>query len=315
MRISNWQILAPILLFVLLFSMLCYAQKPSGASPAEAEVDRKIELQIRSFYSVPPKVSVAIGKRSPSDVPGYDKQDVTLSLGDNRKELQFLISKDNTNMVRWEKIDLNANPMNSIDLNGRPWRGGKDAKVVIVNYDDFECPFCARMHQTLFPGILKEYGDRVKIIYKDYPLTEIHPWALHAAVDANCLVAQNGAQGNEAYWEFADYAHTNQKELDGDRASVESSFKKIDKLTEDLGKKHNLNAAQLQACVKQQAVTGVRSSMQEGEKLGVEATPTLFINGERVAGALPEDELRAVIDRALVESGEKAPESKPSASQ
>ena len=265
MRISNWQIPAPILLFVLSFSMLSYAQKPSGASPAEAEVDRKIELQIRSFYSVPPKVNVAIGKRSPSDVPGYDKQDVTLSLGDNRKELQFLISKDNTNMVRWEKIDLNADPMKSIDLNGRPWRGGKDAKVVIVNYDDFECPFCARMHQTLFPGILKEYGDRVKIIYKDYPLTEIHPWALHAAVDANCLVAQNGAQGNDAYWEFADYAHTNQKELDGDRASVESSFKKIDKLTEDLGKKHNLNAAQLQACVKQQAVTGVRSSMQEGE--------------------------------------------------
>jgi len=53
----------------------------------------------------------------------------------------------------------------------------------------------------LFPGILKEYGDRVLISYKDYPLAEIHPWATHAAVDANCLVEQN----NDAYWDLADY--------------------------------------------------------------------------------------------------------------
>jgi protein-disulfide isomerase len=59
----------------------------------------------------------------------------------------------------------------------------------------------------MFPELLKEYGDRVAFIYKDFPLVEIHPWAVHAAVDANCLAALN----NAAYWDFADYIHSNQQ--------------------------------------------------------------------------------------------------------
>ena len=109
------------------------------------------------------------------------------------------------------RFDLTTDPyaeiMKKIDVSGRPTRGNKDAKVTIVNYDDFECPFCSRMHATLFPGLFKEYGDRVLFIYKDYPIEEIHPWAMHAAVDANCLAAQN----NDAYWEYADYLHGNRK--------------------------------------------------------------------------------------------------------
>jgi protein-disulfide isomerase len=64
-----------------------------------------------------------------------------------------------------------------------------------------------RVHQTLFPELLKEYGDRVAFIYKDFPLSEIHPWAIHAVVNANCLVAQSG----DAYWDFADYIYSNQQ--------------------------------------------------------------------------------------------------------
>ena len=115
------------------------------------------------------------------------------------------------------KLDLTTDPyaeiMKKIDVSGRPTRGNKDAKVTIVNYDDFECPFCSRMHATLFPGLFKEYGDRVLFIYKDYPLEEIHPWAVHAAVDANCL----GAQNNDAYWDYADYLHGNQHAISGEK--------------------------------------------------------------------------------------------------
>jgi protein-disulfide isomerase len=71
----------------------------------------------------------------------------------------------------------------------------------VVNFDDFECPLCSRMHQTLFPEILRDYGDRVT--YKDHPVVEIHCWALHAAVDANCLTSQS----TDAYWNFVDYIH------------------------------------------------------------------------------------------------------------
>src|ERR1700737_774764 len=121
------------------------------------------------------------------------------------------------------KLDLSkasfAEVMGKIDVNGRPTRGNSAAKVVAINYDDFECPFCSRMHQTLFPELLTEYGDRVMFIYKDFPLAEIHPGgdpprAPHAAVNPNCLAAQN----QDAYWEFADYIHAPQAEVNSEKS-------------------------------------------------------------------------------------------------
>ena len=298
--------LARTILITTLFWLGCSAQNNQSPTSGDASLDRRVELQIRSYFNIPPNVNVAIARRSASEIPGYDKLDVTMSLGSRSSTHQFLISKDNSTLVRWEKMDLNADPMKSIDLNGRPWRGNKDAKVVIVNYDDFQCPFCSRMHQTLFPNILKTYGDQVKIIYKDFPLTAIHPWAMHAAVDANCLAAQN----NDSFWEFADYAHINQKELNADSGKSDAAFAKLDQITNDIGKKHGLDAEKLNACLKQQSETAVRASMLEADKLGVESTPTLFINGEKVAGAFPEDQLRPIIDRAIRAAGGKAPENK-----
>src|SRR4029077_5269911 len=136
-----------------------------------------------------------------------------------------------------------------------------------------QCPYCSRMHQTLFPQILKEYGDRVTFIYKDYPLVEIHPWAIHAAVDGNCLAAQN----NDAYWDFADYIHANQREVSVEKGR-DAAFAVLDRLTTAQGQKHNLDQTKLQSCIKAQNEDGIKGSMQEAESVGVSATPTLFIN-------------------------------------
>ena len=132
-----------------------------------------------------------------------------------------------------------------------------------VNYDDFECPFCSRMHQTLFPTLLKEYGDRVVFIYKDFPLAEIHPWATHAAVNANCLAAQNP----DAYWDFADYMHANQKEVNSEK-SHDGQFAALDRMAMAQGQKHNLDAAKLQACIKAQQDDRIKASVHEGEDSG-----------------------------------------------
>ena len=191
------------------------------------------------------------------------------------------------------KFDLNKDPyaelMSKIDTTGRPTRGAKGAKVVAVNFDDFECPFCSRMHQTLFPEIFKEYGDRVTFIYKDDPLSEIHPWAIHAAVDANCLAAQN----DDAYWEFADYLHANKQQVDSEKTPA-ARFDAIDKITSQQGQKHNVDMAKLQSCVKAQNEDAVRASMKEAEGLGVNGTPALFINGQKIDGAVPIGEVRAL---------------------
>jgi protein-disulfide isomerase len=209
-------------------------------------------------------------------------------------------------MMRLTKFDLSKDPyaetMSKIDVAGRPTRGAKSSKVVVVNFDDFECPYCSRMHQTLFPEILKEYGDRVTFIYKDYPLVEIHPWAMHAAVDANCLAAQN----EDAYWDFADYIHANQHEVNNEKTPV-ARTEALDKLTLAQGQKHSLDATKLQACVKAQDESAVKASMKQGESVGVEATPSIFINGEETSGALSVSEVRAKLDRALKDANLPVP--------
>lgn len=290
--------------FVLLL-VVCLGCVAQSASP---ELERKIERQVRSYYKIPADVNVTVGPLSPSkDWPNYDSVTVTVDSEGKKQDLAFLVSKDQNSLMRIIKFDLNKDPyaaiMSKIDIAGRPTRGAKASKVVVVNFDDFECPFCSRMHEELFPEILKEYGDRVTFVYKDYPLTEIHPWAVHAAVDANCLAAQSG----DAYWDFADYIHANQHEVSEEKTPG-ARLEALDRLTILQGQKHNLDLAKLQACVKAQDESAVKASEKEGDAIGVDATPTMFINGEKIDGVVPVGELRTALDRALKDAGMPVPD-------
>jgi len=292
---------------LLLICLGCVAQS------APPDIARKVEHQVRSYYNLPAEVHVIVGSITPStDWPGYDTVSVTIDGDKKKQDFKFLLSKDRSTMLRITKFDLTKDPfaelMSKIDVAGRPVRGAKSAKVVVINFDDFECPYCSRMHQVLFPEILKEYGDRVTFIYKDYPLAEIHPWAVHAAVDANCLAAQNP----DAYWDFADYIHANKREVDGQNTPA-ARFDAIDKMAILQGQKHNLDAGKLQACVKAQDENEVKVSMKEADDLGVSATPTLFINGQKIDGVVPLGDLRAALDSALKDAGQPVPEHLPPA--
>ncbi|HXB22227.1 MAG TPA: thioredoxin domain-containing protein [Candidatus Solibacter sp.] len=284
------------------------ATKPGSTAAGgglPSEVVQRIETAIRAQYNVPRGINLALSDPKPSDQQGYDQFTVTFTGGKNTSTHDFLISKDRKTLAHLEKIDLAkidlpADLMAKIDVRGRPVRGNKAATVTIVNYDDFQCPFCSRMHATLFPSLLQQYGDKVRFIYKDYPLVEIHPWAMHAAVDANCLADQN----NDAYWEFADYIHSNQRKVAG--ANSDEAFANLDKAAQDEAGKFKLDEPKLSACMKKQDQSAVRASMAQAEKVGVDSTPTLFINGERISGAVPEEEMRTIIDRALTDAGKSA---------
>jgi protein-disulfide isomerase len=259
---------------------------------------QKIERQVRAYYKVPAELKVLVGPASPSsDFPNYDSIVVTVDNGERKQDLNFLVSRDHSSLIRMNKFDLSKDPyaetMSKIDTTGRPTRGAKASKVVVVSFDDFQCPFCARMHQELFPEIFKEYGDRVTFIYKDFPM-EMHPWAMHAAVDANCLAAQN----SDAYWDFADYIHANQHEVSNEKTPG-ARLEALDRLTMLQGQKHNLDVVKLQSCVKAQDERAVKASVKAADAVGVDATPTLFVNGEKIDGAVPPNEVRAALDRAL----------------
>jgi protein-disulfide isomerase len=295
-------------LFILLLVCLgCVAQS------APPDLAKKIEHQVRSVYNLPTEVKVTVGAITPnSDMAGYDSISVNIEGEGHQKELKFLLSKERSTLLRVTKFDLTKDPyaevMSKIDITGRPIRGPKSAKVVVVNFDDFECPYCAAMHHTLFPEIFKEYGDRITFIYKDYPLAEIHPWAIHAAVDANCLAAQN----SDAYWDFADYIHANKREVDSEKTPG-GRLEAIDKMAMLQGQKYSVDVVKLQSCVKAQNEDAVRASMKEADGLGVNATPTLFINGQKIDGAVPISEVRAALDTALKDAGQPVPEHIPSA--
>ena len=286
------------------------AQEKATVSATESDLplNRRIEIQLRSQYSIPPTVDISVGETKPSDMPGFDTLPVVLKVGTRNTTLEFLLSKDKKTLAHLEKFDVATDPTAKIDLTGRPVRGNKDAKVTIINFDDFECPFCAHMHQTLNKQLLLIYGDKIRIIYKDYPLFPIHPWADHAAVDANCL----NAQSSKAYWNFADYVHSNQSSITlnkdkGEKRPLPEQMAELDRLTLEQGKKDSLDQSQLQACVKGQDDSKVTASAKEGDELGVDSTPTMFINGEKISGDVPLEGMMIIINRALRSAGVAIP--------
>ena len=291
-----------------LFLLMCAGCSAQNVSP---ELKAKIQRQIQAQYDLPSDVTVDVGPRRPSDFPTYDTVTITLAGREHEQKVDFLLSQDGKILAKVTKLDLTKDiyteRMNAIDLSGRPVRGNPNAKVTLVNYDDLECPFCSRMHSTLMQEILPQYGDRIKIVYKDFPLP-MHPWAEHSANDANCLAAENGA----AFWDYADYVHANQRAI-GNGQDMTKSTAELDRIALDLGKKYNADMPRLQACLKSQPDKTLKASKAEGESLGLNATPTMYINGQKLEGAVDADEVRAVIDAQLRAAGIQPPAPAPAA--
>jgi len=305
--LSRRSVLAGLLLLV---AAGCKAQTPPSALSGH-QLDRRVELMVRSQYNVPQDYAVTVGQPGPSQISGYDTLPVTVGHGSHSSVVNFLLSKDGKTLARLETFDLDNNPALHIDIAGRPIRGNPQAKVTVINFDDLECPYCARMHESLFPATLDHYKNLVRFVYKDFPLTTIHPWAMHAAVDANCLAAQSGP----VYWTYVDYLHAHGDEITGSDRNLLRSFAALDRIARQQAASGKLDAAKLDACLAKQDETNVKAETKQGDALGVDGTPALFINGERVSGVVPKDQLWMVIDRALRAAGEEPPANTPAQSQ
>jgi protein-disulfide isomerase len=279
----------------------CKAQSVTQPS-LDPVVDRHIEVMVRSQFNIPQDYTVTLGARKPGQIPGYDSLPIILSRGEKKTLVEFLISTDGKTLARLETFDLVKDPVFNIDTAGRPIRGNPDARVTVINFDDLECPYCARMHSSLFPDTLVHYKDKVRFIYKDDPLVELHPWAMHAAVDANCLAAQS----SDVYWAYVDYLHAHGQEISGQDRDPAKSFDALNRIARQeatLAKFDQDKLAKLDGCLAAQDESKVRASAREAESLKIEGTPALFVDGERIDGAVPEDQLWLVIDRALRAAG------------
>jgi protein-disulfide isomerase len=284
--------------------LILLSAKALPQAPKATDLNQRIERQVRAYTEVPPNAQVTIGARTPSNFTGYENLPVVIEANGVKKPVNFLIAKDGSKLLYITEIDLREDPyaanMRKIDTQGRPFRGAEKAQVTLVIYDDFECPFCSRMYVILMNEVMQRYRDRVKIVMKDFPILDAHPWAMRAAVDAHCLADQNLA----AYWDFSDYVHTRQPEVSAKviKTPGQIDVSAMDELAEENAAKHRVNPEPLQRCIAAQDESRVRASIAEGKSLGVSATPTMFVNGQEVEGVLTAENLRLVIDHALAEA-------------
>jgi protein-disulfide isomerase len=279
------------------------AAQVGGDNPAvsiQPALAWQIEVAVRAHATLPPEAQVHVGHLSPGPLPGYDLVEVNVtSPTQSYRPISFLISADRTRLMEYRQLALDPDPRSSVASLDRPSRGGPaSAPVLIINFDDLECPFCAQFNRTLFPAVIAKYKDQVRIVDLDFP-SEGHPWALHAAIDVGCLAAQS----SDAYWQSVDEIHSELHLIDVPENTVDNASRTIDSIIRKVGEQRKLNLPTLNACIQQQDSEGVAASVREGNSVNVGRTPTIFINGAKVEGTVPLPFLYQMIDSALLAQG------------
>jgi len=213
------------------------------------------------------------------------------SLGVRGQSLPVVISDDGKQIVFGELLDSTVDPlketMGKISLEEVPVKGDANAQVTIVEYSDFQCPFCKRATDML-PGIMEEYDGKLRVFYKQLPLPN-HNWAKGAAIASVCA----GKQGNEKFWEFHDLIFENQRTITIDNSKDEFN---------GFAKKIGLNADEFDKCLKSPEVAQrIQQEVAEAQSIGVNSTPTFVVNGMIVPGANPEG-IKSAIEVSLAEN-------------
>jgi protein-disulfide isomerase len=195
------------------------------------------------------------------------------------KRAEFL-----TSLGAQAKVVINLKPppvlRAEVSIEGAPFRGAANAPVTLVEFSDFECPFCKRAHPTV-TQLLEKYAGKVKLVYRDFPLESIHPQARRAAEAARC------AEDQGKFWDY-----------------YEVLFKESPKLSQDDLRRYAaqtaLDVKKFDACVADTVHKArVQRDIDEGTRLGITGTPAFFINGRSITGAQPLEVFARIIDDEL----------------
>jgi protein-disulfide isomerase len=252
-----------------------FAQTQAGT--ASLETQKKIEAFLRNYFALGPDFKITVG--APKELGNSGLQEVPIEVksengGDN---IKMYLTKDGRYLLRGEVNDLTSDPLAEniakMKLDGAPVLGDPNAPITIVEYSDFECPVCRNLHDAL-RGLLPNYP-QVKVLFKDYPIEQIHPWARTAALAGRCAYHQDP----KAFWKVYDFIYDGQ--------DVISASNAYDKMIDFAGRA-GLNTDAFKSCMaSSQAASEVDANIANANQLEVRSTPTLFINGRRLVGADP----------------------------
>lgn len=281
----------------------------AAGTPAAAQDDdaRKERILANLEHQIPQlaQVEASIGDIEPTDIEGLEEG--TLVVNDQPRP--FLITTDDTRLwllagdpvdvsrdaeeIRTEQAREESERQETLAqvIEGEPVRGNPDAPVTIIEYSDFQCPYCARGYETM-EEVLEKYPNDVKFVFQHFPLTRIHPWAKPASIAAVCAAEQSP----EAFWTLHDAYFENQDALDVDNV-VEKSKEYLADSGIDLDTWETC-AGDESSEAYQAAAAEVDADLAEGQELGVSGTPGFFVNGEFLNGAQPIDAFEPLIEQA-----------------
>jgi protein-disulfide isomerase len=252
--------------------------------------NRKIVDYVRTQYKVPAGVKLTVGPFHDSDFADFYETTIYGQDGTKKSATPAFMTKDGRYAVIGSVYNLGSDPrtevQSTISLRNQPTVGPADARVTVVEFADLECPTCAEMQKFIETQLIPKYGDKVRVVFKEFPLVTIHDWSLQAAIANECAYQMNPA----SYVRYRSIIFESQGMINA--ANVRQ-------LLLDFGQRVGLNQLKLSVCLdSKSSLPRIEADMQEGRKLGVMSTPTLFINGTPVVGLMP-DRIYALIDQAL----------------
>lgn len=271
----------------------CAISAAAQASEAPSAFQKStMEQYVRHLFLWGPQISVEIADPKPSaSLSGFKEVTVTARAGQASQQETFLVSGDGKTIIRGSVYDVATNPFEAdrkkIVTDGHPSFGPAEAPVTMVMYSDFQCSFCRDEAKVIRQNLAKAYPTQVRVVFKDFPLEPIHPWAKPAAVTGRCIFRQKP----EAFWEYHDWIFENQSEITPENLKTK---------TAEWTKTKSLEPIQLAACIENNATEPEVSGAQaEGRSLGVNSTPTMFVNGRRLVGQVQWPQMQQIIDHEI----------------
>jgi len=247
------------------------------APAAQTPTQKNIEAYLRHLYAFGPDVLLLVGAPKETAIDGLLETTINLTIGENKETVKFYVSKDGKSLFRGEMSDMTKDPLaesrSQIQMKDAPSLGDPKAAVTLVEYSDFECPVCRNLHDVLRDNILPKYSGKVRVVFKDFPIEQLHPWARTAAIAGRCVYQQNPT----AFWKMYDFIYDNQEII-----SAANAWTKM----LDYAGQSGLQAETFKACMASpEAGEAVNASRANGQLLDVNSTPTVFVNGRRIVGA------------------------------
>ena len=262
--------------------------KPASSMPSRETVDGFL----RRTFGYDQNLKWQIKDIKPAADPSLTEVDVIMNTPEGQQGLRLFVTPDQKFAVSGDFVPFGADPYGPLRtlLNEKakgPSRGAADAAVTIVEFGDLQCPACKRAQPTI-EKLMTEVPN-AKLVFEQFPLTQLHKWALTASKYALCVNRQN----KDAFWKYVDTVYQHQDEMQ--QMTVEQVEPKLKQYAADAG----VNADQVQQCTNDQAVaTDIVSSQALGQQVEVVGTPTLFINGRKIGnvGGIPYDTLKAITE-------------------